>query len=362
MADTKRPAPATEPVPFVTADPEPEGYAIPSLEETAAHRATQGDVSWSTSGTTEDDMVSVMDVKVGDTILSPAHHHPVGPRVVRAIEETGLGRTLRFTNRTIAGFYRNHRVTMIARATAGDESTPAAPAVESPTKARMLANLDRSEAEKLAESRPELFELTDTTAEVIRAVLAGEPAREVAAARRRGYVRWDYQLGHRIVTPMGQVAYERHTPAPEPTLAQRQAAGLRVLADMIEANPGLAANFAYTLGSSGIYVMSRADDTATEMATVARIARRYGAKTDKIVSEKQYNLMADFGAVKFQFLASREEVCERVVTGTREVVEEVPDPVALAAVPTTTVTRVVEDVEWVCRPLLAADQNAPVSA
>jgi hypothetical protein len=41
------------------------------------------------------------------------------------------------------------------------------------------------------------------------------------------------------------------------------------------------------------------------------------------------------------------------VTGTREVTEQVPDPEALAAVPTTTVTRTEDVTEWVCRPLLA---------
>lgn len=140
-------------------------------------------------------------------------------------------------------------------------------------------------------------------------------------------------------------------------LAQRQAAGLRVLADMIEANPELAQNFEHTLGGSGIYMHGRTGDAAAEMAAIARIARAYGAKTDKVISDKMYNLVLDLGAVKAEFLAFRDEVCERVVTGTREVTEEVPDPEALAAVPTTTVTRVVEDFEWVCKPLLAVETS-----
>ncbi len=49
----------------------------------------------------------------------------------------------------------------------------------------------------------------------------------------------------------------------------------------------------------------------------------------------------------------RAKVCERVVTGTREVTEEVPDPDA----PKVTVTRVVEDVEWRCSSILAAGEG-----
>lgn len=144
-----------------------------------------------------------------------------------------------------------------------------------------------------------------------------------------------------------------NTSTTEPTLAQRQAAGLRLLADMIEQNPQLAGNLDHSLSFAGINVHSRTDDKATEMADFARLARRYGATTDKAVTNEMYNLVADFGGVSLRFLAYRSEVCERVVTGTREVTEQVPDPTALAAVPITTVTRVEDITEWKCRPLLA---------
>jgi heme-binding NEAT domain protein len=58
----------------------------------------------------------------------------------------------------------------------------------------------------------------------------------------------------------------------------------------------------------------------------------------------------------------REEICERIVTGTREVTVEVPDPEQLAAVPTVSVTKTVEDVEWICRPLLDDATTAPAVA
>lgn len=142
------------------------------------------------------------------------------------------------------------------------------------------------------------------------------------------------------------------------TLAQQQAAGLRALADLIEQNPQAAQWLRHTLTYSGINAHLRSDsDKAAQQAEFARIARRYGATTTKDISDKFHNVVADFGAVKVDMIAYREEVCERVVTGTREVTEEVPDPVALAAVPTTTVTTVVEDIEWVCRPLLAVSSG-----
>ena len=42
------------------------------------------------------------------------------------------------------------------------------------------------------------------------------------------------------------------------------------------------------------------------------------------------------------------------MTGVETVTEEVPDPDALAAVPTIIQTREVETVEWKCEPLMAA--------
>lgn len=60
----------------------------------------------------------------------------------------------------------------------------------------------------------------------------------------------------------------------------------------------------------------------------------------------------DFGSLTLAVNAYREEVCEQVVVGTETV--EVPDPEALAAVPTVTEER--EITEWVCAPLLSVDE------
>jgi hypothetical protein len=138
-------------------------------------------------------------------------------------------------------------------------------------------------------------------------------------------------------------------------LAAEQAAGLRAIADMIEANPHLAQNFASTLNRSGLNVHVCSDDRAAEMGQIARIALRHGAKVDKDIDDTWHNLVMMFGTVKATVLAYRNEVCERVVTGTQTVTKTVKDPVALAAVPEVEVTEDVETVEWVCKPLLASD-------
>jgi hypothetical protein len=140
--------------------------------------------------------------------------------------------------------------------------------------------------------------------------------------------------------------------ATQPTLAHRQAAGLRALADMIEANPELADHAGYLDASNVFYVQDKA-----AMAAIARAALAHGFEVMKDAFGDVYKVLLKHGPVGFAALASRGEVCERVVTGTREVAEEIPDPVALAAVPTTTVTRVVEDVEWICKPLLAVSSD-----
>ncbi|GGM84975.1 hypothetical protein GCM10012275_64670 [Longimycelium tulufanense] len=140
-------------------------------------------------------------------------------------------------------------------------------------------------------------------------------------------------------------------------LAAQQAAGLRALADMIEANPKLAENFNYALTHSGIRAHLRWGDRAAELGHIARIAKRHGATVSKDIDDQWHNLALNVGGIKVEVLARRNEVCERIVVGTREVVEEVPDPEAMAAVPTVKRKRTEEIVRWECRPLLAQDSD-----
>lgn len=122
---------------------------------------------------------------------------------------------------------------------------------------------------------------------------------------------------------------------------RKAAEGLRALADLIEATPELEP--VYIGGHFPLEVWSA--HNAETLAKIARVALAGGWKVDKDVSEMQYNLLISRDGFQVRALADRRAVCERVVTGTREV--EKPDPAA----PRVTVTE--EVVEWVCKPLLA---------
>jgi hypothetical protein len=137
-------------------------------------------------------------------------------------------------------------------------------------------------------------------------------------------------------------------------LANDQATGLRALADLLEANPHLAPSMVYPLRGG---LQAPLGHTNDPRATMAAWARAHG-KVTKDFTETWAKVLMEFGpAVQLEVYAGRDTVCERVVTGTREVTTTVPDPDALALVPTITTTSVVEDVEWICQPLMA-----PVSA
>jgi hypothetical protein len=143
--------------------------------------------------------------------------------------------------------------------------------------------------------------------------------------------------------------------------AAAMADGLRKLADLIETNPAFAPVMRYPLGSMNAPA-NYVGDTRKLMADFARAALAAGGTVEKDYDgDKWAGINASFGPVCVQVYADRAKVCERVVVGTREVTKEVPDPDALAAVPTVTVTETVEDVRWECTPLLAAavdDQKA----
>lgn len=140
-----------------------------------------------------------------------------------------------------------------------------------------------------------------------------------------------------------------------PTTARRQADGLRRLADMIEANPELAEEMDIALSSMNVWI--GADDQRATLVAFARAGARAGATVTKDkggTSDQYFGARIEFGPVGFYAYGYRNQVCERIVTGTREVTKEVPDPEALAAVPKVTVTETVEDVEWRCTSLLAS--------
>ncbi|GGM64317.1 hypothetical protein GCM10012275_38600 [Longimycelium tulufanense] len=139
----------------------------------------------------------------------------------------------------------------------------------------------------------------------------------------------------------------------ELTFAQQQAAGLRALADLIEDNPALAERLRYSLERIISPLFSGENDHKALLAAFARAGKRHGAQITKDSDGKYFGVNLTWGPVTLYVYAERERVCERVVVGTETVTEEVPDPEVVAAAPTVTRTRTVEQVEWRCTPLLA---------
>lgn len=137
--------------------------------------------------------------------------------------------------------------------------------------------------------------------------------------------------------------------------------GLRKLAALLEANPDLPRPYdgSNSMSPISFYVLSHQGD---ERSTIAALARAFPGETKKSYETDYFRLDGMIDGLHVSAVAYRDAVCERRVVGTREVTEEVLDPAALAAVPRTTVTKTVEDIEWVCAPLLAAEQARVVTA
>lgn len=142
-------------------------------------------------------------------------------------------------------------------------------------------------------------------------------------------------------------------------LADKIADGLTALADFVRANPHLAVHMKYTGLTHHVGIsVSIADDPRDAVAAFARALNRAGYPVTKKpfgTGDSLFGISADIGETGFglDVWADRNEVCERVVTGTETVVKEVPDPELLAAVPTVKVVETVETVEWHCGSLLA---------
>ncbi len=85
---------------------------------------------------------------------------------------------------------------------------------------------------------------------------------------------------------------------------------------------------------------------AGQQRVVHALVRLLGGKWDKDGYGDTFRLQQDRDGVRLIVTASRAAVCERVVTGTRQVT--VP---AVGASPERVET--IEDVEWVCGPVLA---------
>lgn len=150
------------------------------------------------------------------------------------------------------------------------------------------------------------------------------------------------------------------TPPPPATLAEVERAsyidGLRALADVLEDHPEVPLPHDGH-GDSGIAIMflSGTDPRSALAAAARAIPCNWRKDASDAAGDypAYFDMYGSLHGLKLHLTAYRDAVCERIVTGTREVTEMVKDPAALAAVPEVEVTRTVEDIEWVCGSVLA---------
>lgn len=129
--------------------------------------------------------------------------------------------------------------------------------------------------------------------------------------------------------------------------------GLRALADLLEAHDELPLPY----NDIHWHFLSGRDDKAD----LARFARLIGGALtkntygdDSSPGGAYFELRGRVHGLTVSASAYRNQVCTRVVTGTREVTKTVPAPDA----PMVEVTETVEDVEWVCGPVLSEQSEA----
>jgi hypothetical protein len=137
--------------------------------------------------------------------------------------------------------------------------------------------------------------------------------------------------------------------------------GLHQIADFLAEHPEvplphLGHYIAGVYGPALFIFLTAPGEQREALADITRAMGKAEKTADKDTG--RFEVYREFAGIRLVASAARDEVCERVVTGTREVTREVPDPEALAAVPTVTVTETVEDVEWVCAPLLKAPSTS----
>ena len=140
--------------------------------------------------------------------------------------------------------------------------------------------------------------------------------------------------------------------------------GLHQIADFLDAHPEVPLPWfkgsSHTGGTgrglvSAMHIWLNGGDAREQLRGVVRaLGEAHKSASDHT---NQFYVYATFGGIDLVAGINREEVCERVVVGRREIEVTEPDPAAVAALATVTRTKVIEDVRWECRPLLA-DANA----
>lgn len=141
-------------------------------------------------------------------------------------------------------------------------------------------------------------------------------------------------------------------------------AGLRALADILDAHPELPLPFEGTgpgCNAFSFHFLSTADPRA-EMAAARRALGVAVEKNSSEADATYYRLSGKLHGLHFELSAFRKDVCERVVVATREIEVEEPDPAAVAALPKVKRTEVIEDVKWKCHPILDVEQAEPAAS
>ena len=146
------------------------------------------------------------------------------------------------------------------------------------------------------------------------------------------------------------------------TARERYIDGLRVLAAALEASPDLPLPYDGSSRYSALHWSFYGKDSREQMALAARLlpcawAKEFTEADPDGEYPAFFRLLGQMGGLHVRLIAERDAVCRKVVTGTREVTEEIPDPDA----PKVRVTRVVEDVEWDCGSLLRPVAEADVA-
>lgn len=146
------------------------------------------------------------------------------------------------------------------------------------------------------------------------------------------------------------------TPVPgDPRAAY--AKGLRALAGILEASPGIPLPYHGTDAEIAINAFLHSQDPRAEMAATVRafsgVTWAKETRDGQGPDDSYFDMTGSLHGIRLRLTAFRDAVCERVVTGTREVTEKVKDPEALAAVPEVEITKTVDEVEWRCSPVLA---------
>lgn len=124
-------------------------------------------------------------------------------------------------------------------------------------------------------------------------------------------------------------------------------AGLRAAADFFEATPDAPLPYSINLG---LHLFTR-EEFVSAVRALGKARKNFS--TGYAEAKREFG-----GRVEIRYQAYREQVCERIVVGTKQVETEKPDPEAIAALPKVKRVETVEEVEWRCEPLLAPVEQA----